>query len=147
MNLDWQNCGLGYYQQTKGGIGKAMHRSTILVVDDEATVRHVVRKMLGDDYLVLEATDGEVALDMAHRHQPDIILMDIMMPKLDGYSACHMLKTDQTTKHIPIIMLTAVGYALNKKLAKKIKAQGYITKPFTQQDLLHTIGRLTKRAK
>ena len=124
-----------------------MPKSTVLVVDDEAPVRYVVRKMLGDDYTVLEAMDGEVALDMARRHQPDIILMDIMMPKIDGYSAVSMLKTDEATKHIPIVMLTAVGLELNKKLAREMGSEGYITKPFTQQDLLHTIGRLVKSAK
>ena len=124
-----------------------MPKSTVLVADDEAPVRYVVRKMLGDDYTVLEAMDGQAVLDMARRHQPDIILMDIMMPKMDGYSAVSMLKTDEATKHIPIVMLTAVGQELNKKLAQKMGADGYITKPFTQQDLLHTIGRLVKSAK
>ncbi len=119
-----------------------MPKTTVLVADDEASVRYVVRKMLGDDYTVLEAMDGEVAQDMARCHQPDIILMDIMMPKIDGYSAVSMLKADEATKHIPIAMLTAVGQELNKKLAQKMGADGYITKPFTQQDLLHTIGRL-----
>ena len=124
-----------------------MPKSTVLVADDEAPVRYVVRKMLGDDYTVLEAMDGQAVLDMARRHQPDIILMDIMMPKMDGYTAVSMLKADEATKHIPIVMLTAVGQELNKKLAQKMGADGYITKPFTQQDLLHTIGRLLKSAK
>ena len=124
-----------------------MYRSTVLVADDEAPVRYVVRKMLGDDYTVLEAMDGEVAQDMARRHQPDIILMDIMMPKIDGYSVVYMLKADEATKHIPIVMLTAVSQELNKKFAQKMGADGYIAKPFTQQDLLDTIGRLVKSAK
>lgn len=121
-----------------------MSKSTVLVVDDEAIIRYLVCKMLGDDYTVLEAMEGEAALDMAHRHQPDIILMDIMMPKIDGYTAVSMLKTDEATKHIPVVMLTAVGHELNKKLAERMGANDYITKPFTQQDLLHTIGQFLK---
>jgi len=122
-------------------------KTTILVVDDEESVRRVVVRMLGDEYVVLEATNGWEAVDIAHRHQPDIILMDIMMPKMDGYIACSKIKTDQATKHIPIVMLTAVGQELNKKLARTMGAEGYITKPFTQQDLLDAIYRLVKSAK
>lgn len=120
---------------------------SVLIVDDEKIVRQVVGGMLGDKYIVLEAMDGEVALDMAHRHKPDIILMDIMMPKMNGYRTVSILKTDQETKHIPIVMLTAVGQELNKKLAYKMGVEGYITKPFTQQDLLDAICRLVKSTK
>lgn len=69
------------------------------------------------------------------------------MPKIDGYNAVSMLKTDEATKHIPVIMLTAVTHELNQKLAQTMGADGYVTKPFTQQDLLHTIGRVVKSAK
>ena len=122
-----------------------MPKITVLVVDDEASVRYIVCKMLGDDYTVLEAMDGEVAQDMARCHQPDIILMDIMMPKIDGYSAVSMLKADEATKHIPIVMLTAVDQELNKNLAQKMGADGYITKPFRSKDLIDTIGQLLRK--
>ena len=108
-----------------------MDGRAVLVADDEATVRYVVRKMLGDEYIIIEATNGEEALDTARHDQPDIILMDIMMPK-----------TDEATKHIPIIMLTAVGLELNKKLAQTMGAAGYITKPFKSTELLEMISRL-----
>ncbi len=124
-----------------------MHRSTVLVADDEENVRRLVSSMLGNKYSVLEASDGEEAVDMTRTQKPDLVLMDIMMPNVDGYTACHEIKKGQDTKAIPIVMLTAVGQELNKKLAQKMGADGYITKPFTQQDLLHTIGRLVKRAK
>jgi len=117
---------------------------SVLIVDDEKSVRQVVSRMLGDRYIVLEAMDGEEALDMAHRHQPDIILMDIMMSKMDGYIACSKIKNDQATKHIPVVMVTAVGQGLNKKLAYTMGAEGYITKPFTKQDLLDEISRLVE---
>lgn len=123
------------------------NKTKILVADDEESVRRVVVKMLGDEYAVLEAMDGKVALDMARRYQPDVILMDIMMPKMDGYIACSKIKADQATKHIPIVMLTAVSQDLNKKLARTMGAEGYITKPFTHQDLLDTICQLVKSDK
>ncbi len=116
-----------------------MGKGKILVVDDEENVRRLLRSMLGNKYIVLEAKDGEVAIDIAHSQRPDIILMDIMMPNIDGYTACHTIKQDPATKTIPVVMVTAVGQELNMKLAAEIGADGYITKPFSLQDLLGTI--------
>ena len=104
--------------KSDGKPGRAMYQKTVLVVDDEETVRRVVRKVLGSDYAVLEAMDGEAAVDIAKRQKPDLILMDLMMPKMDGYTACSSIKADQATKVIPVVMLTGVGHELNKKLAK-----------------------------
>ncbi len=116
----------------------------VLVVDDEPSIRCLVSYMLARKYIVLEAKDGEEAVHMAHSHKPDLILMDIMMPNMNGYAACHTIKKDPTTKAIPIVMLTVLHHALNVKLAKGIGADGYITKPFSLQDLLGTIdGFLT----
>jgi CheY-like chemotaxis protein len=68
--------------------------------------------------------------------------MDIMMPKMDGYAACREIKADPATKNIPVIMLTAVGYDLNKRLAKQMGADGYVTKPFSRQQLVDAITLL-----
>ena len=119
-----------------------MDRKTVLVVDDEATIRRVIVGILGKEYVVLEAVDGEAALEIAKRQKPDLILMDLMMPKMDGYTACTALKADQATKAIPVVMLTAVGNELNKKLAKEVGGDGYITKPFTPQELLDVVKNL-----
>ena len=116
----------------------------ILVADDEQPIRLLVRRLLGDKYIVLEAADGEAAVDMARRDKPDIILMDIMIPKMSGYAALRAIKTDPVTKGILVVMLTALGNELDKKLAKQMGADGYITKPFSLQDLEKTIGRLLK---
>lgn len=118
-----------------------MDRKKILIVDDEANIRLLVSSMLSKDYIVLGASDGKEAVDMARSQKPDLILMDIMMPNMDGYAACHAIKTAPTTKAIPVVMLTAVGYELNKALAKQMGASGYITKPFSPRDLLDTIDQ------
>ena len=116
----------------------------ILIADDEASIRLLVKRLLGNNYIVLEASDGEEAVNMAYNHKPDLILMDILMPKMDGFSACYALKTDWATKTMPVVMLTAVGYELNKKLGQEIMgADGYITKPFSRQDLLDAIGQFS----
>ena len=127
---------------------KQLSKRKILIADDEPSVRALVKRLLSENYIVLEANNGEEAVSTAHNEKPDLILMDIMMPKMDGNTACYALKTDQATKAIPVVMLTAVGYELNKKLSQDIMgADGYITKPFSRQDLLDTIGQFLKSPK
>ena len=116
----------------------------VLIADDEENVRRIVVKMLDNEYVVLEAANGGEAVDTTNEQKPDLILMDIIMPKMDGYIACSKIKAYQSIKHIPIVMLTAVGQELNKKLAHTMGAEDYITKPFTRQDLLNVICRLLK---
>ena len=114
---------------------------TILVADDEETVRSLVKRLLGQTYNILEANNGEDAVKVAVNKKPDLILMDILMPKMDGLTACYAIKRNQATKEIPIVMLTAVDYDLNRKLSQDVMgAQGYITKPFEAQALLSKIS-------
>jgi len=119
-----------------------MDKQKILIADDEQMVRLIVSRMLGEEYTVLEAADGEEAVDIAKGQQPALILMDLMMPRLDGYAACLRIKSDQTTKGIPVVMLTAIDHELNKKFAQEMGADGYITKPFTRESLLEETRRL-----
>jgi two-component system alkaline phosphatase synthesis response regulator PhoP len=124
-----------------------MGNKKILIADDEPNVCSLVSSMLGKDYTVLKASNGEEAINVARSQKPHLILMDIMMPKVDGYTACSTIKTDQSTKMIPVIMITGVDHELNKKLANEIGADGYVTKPFTLQDLLDTIGQFVRYPK
>ena len=120
----------------------------ILIADDEPSVRALVKKLLSKNYIVLEANDGEEAVNIAFNQKPDLILMDILMPKMDGLTACYAIKANQATKAIPVVMLTAVDYELNKKLSKDIMgACGYITKPFSSRDLRDTIGQFLTGSK
>lgn len=118
-----------------------MRKKKILVVDDEENVRRLVCRILGKENIILEAGDGEVTLDIARSQKPDLILMDISMPKMDGYTACYKLKNNEVTKAIPVVMLTGIGFALNKKLADEVGAVGYITKPFNPQELLDVVSQ------
>ena len=123
-----------------------MDKKRILIADDEPNIRSVVARMLDKDYVVLEATNGEEAVDIAGREKPDIILMDLMMPQMDGYTACSLIKADQATKMIPIIILTAIDHESNRKFAMEMGADGYITKPFTPQVLADAINPLLGKA-
>ena len=117
-----------------------MDQKKIVIADDEADIRWLVRSALGGHYTILEASDGEQAVNVTRTEKPDLVLMDILMPKLDGYTACHLIKTDRVTKAIPVVMLTGIGHALNKKLSQEMGADGYITKPFSSQELFDAIG-------
>jgi CheY-like chemotaxis protein len=113
---------------------------TILIVEDEPKNMTLTRDLLKiSGYETVEAVDGRQGVEKAKSARPDLILMDIMMPKMDGYAACREIKADQATKNIPVIMLTAVGYDLNKRLAKQMGADGYVTKPFSRQQLVDAI--------
>jgi len=121
-----------------------MDSRKILVVDDEQNIRLVLRGMLEKHYTVLEASNGQEALDIAGRQKPDLIFMDILMPGMDGYNACYKIKTDEATRTIPVVILTAVGHKLNQELGKKVGADEYITKPFRKEDLLAVVARFLK---
>jgi two-component system alkaline phosphatase synthesis response regulator PhoP len=121
-----------------------MNPVKILIVDDEPTVRAVARRMLDKQFVVIEASDGEEAISIARFQKPDLILMDVMMPRMDGNTACSILKSDEITKLIPVVMLSGVTYELDKKLATVMGADAYITKPFSSQDLLNTVHRFLK---
>ena len=114
----------------------------ILVADDEKHIRRLVRLVLGEEYTILEADDGEEAISMAQSQKPELVLMDIMMPNLDGVGACYILKSNDATKRIPVVMLTAVGSKPDRDYAKDMGADGYITKPFSAQELREVIDRL-----
>ncbi|MFC1870989.1 response regulator [Chloroflexota bacterium] len=113
----------------------------ILVADDEPTIRQVVRKRLSKDYVVIEAENGQQAVDMARTEKPDAILMDFQMPVLDGLGACYIIKADAETKAIPVIIVSARGHELDQQYANDMGADAYITKPFEFSELLNTIKR------
>ncbi len=121
-----------------------MGKKKILITDDEENIRLLVSNMLGKDYIVLGAGDGREAVEMAHSQKPDLILMDILMPKMDGYTACSTIKQDPDTRTIPVVMVSAIGYELNVKLSQEIGADGYIIKPFNRRDLRDAIDRCLK---
>lgn len=121
-----------------------MDKQKILIVDDEPSVRLTIRRMLEKDYSILEADNGEKAVGIAEEQNPDLILIDLMMPIMDGYTACSKIKANTATLTIPVVILTAIGHELNKKFANEMGADGYITKPFTREGLMDTVSRFIK---
>jgi DNA-binding response OmpR family regulator len=121
----------------------AMAKGKILVVDDEIYIVHILDFSLGmEGYEVLTALDGEQAVEKARAERPDLIVLDIMMPKLDGYETCKILKAGDDTKNIPVILLSAKGRNVDQKIGFEVGADDYITKPFSPRKLVERINAL-----
>ncbi|MCX5712146.1 MAG: response regulator [Candidatus Omnitrophica bacterium] len=117
----------------------------ILVVDDEAELVELVKMRLeANGYSVLTAYDGKEALDIAKKEMPDLIILDLMLPKIDGYKVCRMLKFDEKYKKIPIIMFTARALESDKKVGLEVGADDYMVKPFEPELLLSKIKEFLK---
>lgn len=125
-----------------------MPKQRILLVDDEIDFVEVLSTRLeANGFEVLPAYDGEEALEKVKEAKPDLIILDIMMPKINGFDVCRKLKLDQNYKDIPIIMLTAKFQASDIKFGSAMGADAYITKPFEPQVLLGKVNELLKKNK
>ncbi|MBI5360252.1 MAG: response regulator transcription factor [Planctomycetes bacterium] len=119
---------------------------TILVIDDEKDLIKLVDHNLSrDGYLVLGASDGIQGLATAKKQKPDIVLLDIMLPGIDGLDVCKKLKSDADTAHIPVIMLTARAQETDKVLGLELGADDYITKPFSPRELAARVKAVLRR--
>jgi DNA-binding response OmpR family regulator len=117
-----------------------MSSKKILIVDDEVDLVETIRFPLEmEGYTVLVSYNGEDALNQARRERPDLILLDLMLPKLDGYKVCRLLKFDEKFKHIPILMLTAKTQQKDKSMGMETGADEYITKPFDMEELMKKV--------
>ena len=120
-----------------------MAKGRILVVDDEVYIVHILDFSLGmEGYEVVTALDGEQALEKVAQQKPDLIVLDIMMPKLDGYETCKALKSKDETKDIPVILLSAKGRNVDQKTGFEVGADDYITKPFSPRKLVERINAI-----
>ena len=122
-----------------------MAKKKILVIEDEAQLVKAIEIRLKEaDYQVLTAYDGVEGLEKARKEKPDLIILDLMLPKLDGYEVCRMLKFDEKYKNVPIIILTARAQEADEKLGYKTGADAYISKPFQYEVVLAKIKELLK---
>jgi DNA-binding response OmpR family regulator len=115
----------------------------ILVVDDSPTdLRLVSGPLQNQGYEVITAIDGEEALEKAAREHPELIVLDIILPKKNGFQVCRQLKTSSDTKDIKILMLSSKSQDSDRYWGLKQGADGYLTKPFADEDLLSNVGQL-----
>ena len=121
-------------------------RTKILIVDDELdTLLPLKRALEMDDFNVIDAQDGVEALEKVRSEIPDLVLLDLMLPKINGFEVCQRLKHDEATSVIPIIMLTAKGETSDKIEGIEIGADDYVTKPFNLDELKARIKAVLRR--
>lgn len=119
------------------------NKSKILVVDDEERIRRLIRMYLErEDFLIEEAENGKEALDLALNNEYDLILLDIMMPEMDGIEVCEALRKEKTT---PVIMLTAKGEEANRVQGFEVGADDYIVKPFSPREVILRVKAILRR--
>lgn len=113
-----------------------------MIVDDDQDIVEILRALLETEgYDVIEAFNGKEGIDKAYQHMPHLILLDIMMPVLDGWQVCQRLKACKKTSNIPITIITAKNEQEDRNRAKKEGADDYITKPFQPEDLILRIQK------
>lgn len=118
----------------------------ILIVEDEATLAETLAENLAEEgYEVLVSKDGEKGLAATREHIPDLVILDVMLPILDGLSVCRIIRKDPTTQHIPIIMLTARGTEVDKIVGLESGADDYVTKPFGLGEFLARVRAIMRR--
>jgi twitching motility two-component system response regulator PilG len=112
----------------------------IMVIDDSKTIRRTAETLLRKEgFEVIVATDGFEALSMVADHKPDLIFLDIMMPRLDGYQTCALIKHHKVFRHTPVVMLSSKDGLFDRARGRVVGSDHYITKPFTREELLGAI--------
>jgi twitching motility two-component system response regulator PilG len=118
----------------------------IMVIDDSKTIRRTAETLLkkqGCD--VITANDGFEALSKIVEHKPDFIFVDIMMPRLDGYQTCALIKHNRSFKHTPVVMLSSKDSIFDKARGRIVGSEQYLTKPFSKEDLLGAIKKYAQK--
>jgi len=117
-----------------------MSQKTILYIEDNEYNRKIVRQLLGrTSYRLIEATDGETGVALAQKELPDLVLMDVQLPKISGLDATRLLKADPRTSHIPVIVITSFALSGDREKASEAGATNYLAKPYSPRELMAMI--------
>lgn len=117
--------------------------ATVLIADDEPNIVEALSFILDrENFDVSSAYDGETAVQKLLSHPPDIMILDIMLPKQNGFEVLKLVKADPGLKNLPVIILTAKGQSLDRKMAEDMGADAFVTKPFSNKDIVATIKNL-----
>ena len=127
-----------------GAAAVAGRNFKVMVIDDSKTIRRTAETLLKKEgFEVITATDGFEALSLIADHQPNLILLDVMMPRLDGYQTCALIKHHRVFRHTPVVMLSSKDGLFDRARGRVVGSDNYITKPFTREELLTVIEQHT----
>ncbi|MFP4466797.1 MAG: response regulator transcription factor [Candidatus Goldiibacteriota bacterium] len=122
-----------------------MAKKKIVVADDEPFILSALQDTLSDEYSVYSASNGKQAIEQAGKVMPDLIILDVMMPEMDGLEACKSLKTNKNTASIPVILLTAKGQITDIEKGFKSGADAYVVKPFSPARLMEKVEEIFEK--
>jgi CheY-like chemotaxis protein len=126
----------------EGAKASQKERPKILVVDDDPVVRRIVLELLNNRYTVILASTGVQLPDLLQRHQPDLVILDVMLPWVNGFELCRMIKTHEQGGKTPVLFLTSCKEKEDLLTGREVGAEGYLTKPFYAKDLYREVERL-----
>lgn len=117
----------------------------ILTVDNNATNLEIMQEILEDDFILTHAISGEIALELLDSFKPDLVLLDILTPDINGIEICHRIKSSNQWKHIRVIIVTGRAMPHERKLGMDAGADNYLTKPFSMDEILNAIKDLNQQ--
>jgi len=121
---------------------------TVLIADDEPTIRALVNAVLdGPGVRIVEAADGSEAVEMIRRYRPDLVLLDVVMPRMDGFAVCQTMKAEESMARTPVLLLTALAQESDHERARRAGADGVVQKPFSPAVLRATVESILNGAK
>jgi len=129
-----------------GSLDRGHREAKVMVIDDSRTIRRTAETLLQKEgFQVITATDGFEALSMIADNKPDLIFLDVMMPRLDGYQTCALLKHHQVFRHTPVVMLSSKDGLFDRARGRVVGSDNYLTKPFTRDELLRVIEQYCEK--
>ena len=118
-------------------------KKTILVVDDSAMIRHIIAQILSESgYIVLTARDGKEGYELTKQHQPQLVIMDVEMPVMDGIRATALIKSEPQTHHIPVMIFTSLGGENDIRRAQEAGCQGFLNKPISKEAIQAEVKKM-----
>ena len=126
----------------EGAKGAQSDRAKILVVDDDPVVRRIILELLNNRYTVILASTGVQLPDLLQRHQPDLVILDVMLPWVNGFELCRIIKTHEHGQETPVLFLSSCKEKEDLMTGREVGAAAYLTKPFYAKDLYKEVERL-----
>jgi len=121
---------------------QTLERPRILIVDDDPIVRRIMLELLNSRYTVVLASTGVQIPELLQKHKPDLVILDVMLPWINGFELCRIIKTQFQQTHLPVLFLTGCKEKEDLLTGKEVGASGYLTKPFYAKDLYREVERL-----